>query len=229
MKKFSVTSLMLIAQCSMWPNAYAEEQAAFDVFPRIGVSLNQLAYVRSDGTKLDANYTALVAGLTFNYNNIYFDAGADLFGVDFLENQGEITGIERQDYTFTAGYIPLQDLSVFLGYTVSEMKDDFQGEFQDDRGYFVGATYGYLVNGVNLAGTLAYADLDGNVTVDGSPADNTKGQTSGFSYGFTISGPFRETMAYTVNIRIRKYEYEVEGSSAVTDKEIISTTLGLVF
>ena len=229
MLKIYASSLVLCTQCWFLSAVQAEEPATLDAFPRIGVSMNQLTYVRSDGTQLDANYTALVTGITFNYNDVYLDVAADLFGMDFLENQGEITGIERQDYTYTAGYIPLQDINVFLGYTVSEMKDDFQGEFHDDRGYFLGAAYGHLFKGVNITATLAYADLDGNVTVDGSPADNTKGQTSGFSYGLTLSGPFRETMAYTVNFRIRKYDYEVDGSNAVTDKEIISTTLGLVF
>ncbi|MCK4704155.1 MAG: hypothetical protein KAT90_01630 [Gammaproteobacteria bacterium] len=229
MKLLCNVGFVLVCQCLFLQPGQAEESLAFDAFPRAGMGLNQLAYVRADGTQLDANYTTLNLGLTVNYEQFYFDMGGELFGVDFLENQGEITGIERQDYTFTAGYLPTQAVSVFLGYTVGEMKDDFQGEFHDDRGHFLGVGYSYLNNTTNFTVTLAYADLDGSITVDGVPADNTKGQTRGFSYGFTVSGPFRETMAYSIALKIRQYDYEVSGRNEVTDKEITSLTLGLIF
>jgi hypothetical protein len=229
MNLFRKAGFVFFCNCMFVPFIHAEEDISFDAFPRAGVGLNQLAYVRPDGTKLDASYTTLNLGLTMNFERFYLDAGGEFFGVDFLENQGEITGIERQDYTFTAGYLPSQDISVFLGYTVGEMKDDFQGEFHDDRGYFIGAGYSYLKNTTSYAFTMAYADLDGTITVDGAPADNTKGQTSGFSYGITASGPFRETMGYTVGLKIRQYDYEVDGTNEVTDKKITSLTLGLIF
>lgn len=229
MKLFHKIVFLFFCQCLLIQAIHAEESTSFDAYPRAGLALNQLSYVRPDGTKLDANYTALNLGLTADFGQFYIDAGGELFGADFLENQGEITGIERQDYTFTAGYIINKDLSVFLGYTVGEMKDDFQGEFHDDRGYFFGATYNYLSNETNYAFSMAYADLDGSITVDGVPADKTLGQTSGFSYGVTMSGPFRETMGYTIALKVRQYDYEVDGTSDVTDKEITSLTLGLVF
>ena len=229
MKLFRNAIFLFFCQSLFLPSVYAEEISSFDAFPRAGIALNQLAYVRPDGTKLDANYTALNIGLTIDYGQFYIDAGGELFGADFLENEGEITGIERQDYTFTAGYSVNKDLSAFIGYTVGEMKDDFQGEFHDDRGYFIGAAYNYLNDETNYAFSVAYADLDGSITVDGDPASNTLGQTSGFSYGVTMSGPFRESMGYIVALKIRQYDYEVDGTSDVTDKEITSLTLGLVF
>ena len=229
MKLFRDAGVLFLCCFMAAQSVNAEENVSFDAYPRAGIGLNQLAYVRPDGTKLDTNYSTLNLGLTINYDQFYFDMGGELFGADFLENQGEITGIQRQDYTFTAGYIPRQDLSVFVGYTVGEMKDDFLGEFHDDRGYFIGAGYSYLNDVTNYAVTLAYADLDGNITVDGVPADNTEGQTSGFSYGFSVSGPFRETMGYNIALKVRQYDYEVDGLSEVTDKKIISLTLGLIF
>lgn len=228
MRLFHKAVFLLFFQAVFAQYLHAEESSSFDVFPRAGIALNQLAYVRPDGTKLDANYTTLNLGLTADYGQFYIDAGGEFFGVDFLEIEGEITGIERQDYTFTAGYSINKDFSAFLGYTVGEMKDDFAGEFHDDRGYFIGAGYNYLSNETNYAFTVAYADLDGSISVD-LPDIGTQGQTSGFSYGVTMSGPFRETMAYTIALKIRQYDYEVDGTNDVTDKEITSLTLSLVF
>ena len=229
MKLFRKAVFLFFCQCLFLQAVQAEENTSFDVFPRAGIALNHLAYVRPDGTNLDANYTTLNLGLTADFGQFYIDAGSELFGADFLENQGQITGIERQDYTFTVGYIVNKDFSAFLGYTVGEMKDDFLGEFHDDRGYFIGVAYNYLHDETNYAFTVAYADLDGSITVDEDPTSNTLGQTSGFSYGVTMSGPFRETMAYTIALNIRQYDYEVDGKIDFTDKDITSLTLSLVF
>jgi len=229
MNLFRKAGVVIFCQSVFLQSVQAEENISFDAFPRAGIGLNDLTYVRPDGTTLDASYTTLNLGLTVNFEKFYIDAGGEFFGVDFLENQGDITGIERQDYTFTAGYGLTQEISAFLGYTVGEMKDDFVGEFHDDRGYFIGAGYSYLHNQTNYAATMAYADLDGKITVDGQPAQNTKGQTSGFSYGVTVSGPFRDTMGYAIGLKIRQYDYEVDGTNEVTDKKITSLTLGLVF
>lgn len=229
MKLFRNIGLLLFCQCIFIQSLHAEEKKSFDVFPRAGIGLNKLAYVQSDGTQLDANYVTLNLGLTVNYGKFYVDMLGELFGSDFLENEGEITGIEREDYTFTAGYMLIPAVSIFIGYTDGEMKDDFQGEFHEDKGPFVGASYSYLHNVTSYAAHLAYADLDGSVTVDEAPEDNTLGETSGFSYGFSISGPFRETMGYAIALKVRQYDYEVDGTNEVTDKRITSLSLGLIF
>ena len=229
MKFFLPGTFVLAALLVMNTTGYAtENKTSLDVFPRIGLGLNRLNYTRPDNSKLDASYATLNICLTARYHMVYIDVGGELFGVDFLEESDEITGIERQDYTGTLGVTPYKGSSVFVGYTVGEMKDDFTGEFHDDRGYFFGAGYSHNFSNTAVGLTVAYADLDGKVTVDGDPAANTKGQTSGYSYGLSVSGPFRAAMGYSINLKVREYDYE-DAAKLVTDKKITSLNFNLIF
>jgi hypothetical protein len=207
----------------------AEESSSIEVFPRAGVGLNWLNFVRIDGSELDAYFTTLNVGLSVNYDQVYFDVGAELFGVDSNKEGGEVDDVERQDFTATTGYRVNQDTSVFVGYTFGETKDDLKGEFHEDTGPFIGASYSFLRGDTVYTTTLAYAALDGEILVDEEPEKNTKGDTTGFSLGFAISGPFRETMGYLIALKTRQYTYEVDGTSQDSDKAITSMTLGLIF
>ena len=229
MKLFRNAALVLFCYCILLPSSYAEEESTFDAYPRAATGLNWLAYVRPNGTALRANYTTLNLGLTINFDRFYFDMGEELFGADFLESNGEITGIERKDHAFTLGYIPIPEMSIFLGYTVGEMKNDFDGEFHHDKGFFVGSGYSYLKGKTNYSATLAYADLDGNILNEVDPALNTKGKTTGFSYGVSISGPFRKTMGYKIALKVRQYDYKVNNTNQITNKKITSLVLGIIF
>lgn len=229
MKLIHKVTFAFVCQFVFSPSVFAEEEASLEVFPRAGVGLNWLAYTRLDNTDLDAYYTTINVGISLNYSQFYFDLAGEILGVDNVEKEGQITGVEREDITGTVGYLTDPDTSLFFGYTVGETKDDFQGEFHEDRGFFVGAGYSFLKKDTSYSLTLAYADLDGSIAVDEMPADNTKGKTSGFSYGFSMSGPFRETMGYSLGIKIRRYEYNVDGADEVTDKIITSVLLGLIF
>jgi len=229
MKLVQATAYVFLFQCLFVQTLYANDSGSFDAYPRAGVGLNWLAYTRLDNTDLDAYYTTINVGLSLNYQQFYFDIGGEILGIDNVEKAGEITGVEREDITATIGYFPGYDTSVFVGYTVGETKDDFKGEFHEDRGFFVGAGYGYLHDDINYAFTLAYANLDGKISVDELPAENTNGKTSGFSYGFILTGPFRETMGYNVGIKIRRYFYKVDGTGEETAKLITSVVLGLAF
>ena len=229
MKLLRNAGFVILCQCLLIPAVHAEESSSVDVFPRAGVGLNWLNYVRLDGSDLDAYFTTLNVGLSVNYDRVYFDLGAELFGVDSNQEGGEVDDVERQDFTFTTGYSLNQDASVFAGYTFGETKDDLTGQFHEDVGPFIGASYSFLSGDTVYTTTLAYADLDGEILVDDKPDENTKGDTTGFSLGFAISGPFRETMGYTIAIKTRQYIYEVDGTNQDSDKGITSLNLGLIF
>ena len=226
---FRKAAFIFFCYCILLPSSYAEEESSFDAYPRAAMGLNWLAYIRPDGTALRANYTTLNLGVTINFDRFYFDIGEELFGADFLENQGEITGIERKDHAFTLGYIPIPEMSVFLGYTVGEMKNDFDSEFHHDKGFFAGTGYSYLKGKTNYSVSLAYADLDGSILVDSMPDKNTKGKTTGFSYGVSISGPFRKTMGYKIALKVREYDYKVNNTNQITNKKLTSLALGIIF
>jgi hypothetical protein len=229
MKIMRKTALVFLGLWLLTPSVHAEESSSFDVFPRAGVGLNWLNYVRLDGSDLDAYFTTLNVGLSVNYDRVYFDLGAELFGVDSNKEGGEVDDVERQDFTFTTGYRVNQDASVFAGYTFGETKDDLKGEFHEDVGPFIGASYSFFSDDTVYTTTLAYAALDGEILVDEDPDANTKGDTTGFSLGFAISGPFRETMGYTIALKTRQYTYEVDDTSQDSDKAITSLNLSLVF
>ena len=229
MKIIRKSALVFLGLCLATTSIHAEESSSFEVFPRAGVGLNWLNFVRIDGSQLDAYYTTLNVGLSVNYDWVYFDLGAELFGVDSNKEGGEVDDVERQDFTFTTGYRLNQDSSVFVGYTFGETKDDLMGEFHEDVGPFIGASYSFLSGDTVYTTSLAYADLNGEILVDGDPDANTEGDTTGFSLAFGISGPFRETLGYNISLRTRQYTYEVSGTDQDSDKVVTSMNLGLIF
>ena len=229
MKMLRKVGLVLLCQCLFMPAVHAEESSSFDVFPRAGVGLNWLNFVRLDGSELNAYFTTLNVGLSVNYDQVYFDLGAELFGADSNKEGGEVDDVERQDFTFTTGYWVSQESSVFAGYTFGETKDDLKGEFHEDVGPFIGASYSFSSGDTVYTTTLAYANLEGEILVDGDPDANTEGDTTGFSLGFIMSGPFRETMGYNISVKTRQYTYEVDGTDQESDKVITSLNLGLIF
>ncbi len=229
MKIPRIIILVVLLQWLSIPAVQAQEDSSFDVFPRAGIGLNWLNFVRLDDSELDVYFTTLNVGLTANYNQYYFDLGAELFGVDSNREGDEIDDVNRQDFTFTTGYLLNEDTGLFVGYTFGETKDDSRGDFHEDIGFFIGASYSF-VRGENVYTTsLAYADLDGEIIVDGDRSASTEGDTTGFSLAFTISGPFRETLGYTASLKTRQYVYEVDGSDLDSDKAVTSLNLGLIF
>ena len=229
MKLLRNAGFVFLCQWLFITSVHAEESSSVDVFPRAGVGLNWLNYVRLDGSDLDAYFTTLNVGLSINYDRVYFDLGAELFGVDSNKEGGEVDDVERQDFAFTTGYWVNQDTSVFAGYTFGETKDDLTGQFHEDVGPFIGGSYSFLRGDTVYTTTVAYAALEGEILVDDKPDANTKGDTTGFSLSFAISGPFRETMGYTIAVKTRQYTYEVDGTNQDSAKGITALNLSLIF
>ena len=229
MRKLHALVFVFICQALLIPSIKAEESSSLSAFPRAGVGLNWLEYTRIDGSTLDTNYTTLNVGLSLNYDKVYVDFAAELFGLDSNREGDEVNDVSREDFTFTTGYLVNQDTSVFIGYTSGETKDDSRDEFHEDTGLFIGAGYSFSSGETVFTTTLAYADLDGEILVDGDESANTKGDTTGFSLAFAITGPFRETMGYNIVLKTRQYTYEVDGTGEDSDKVITALNLGLLF
>ena len=136
MKLFRKVVCVFLLQWVFIQSVQAEESSSLEVFPRAGIGLNWLAYTRLDDTELDAFYVTMNVGMSLNYSQFYLDLSGELLGVDNVEKEGQITSVEREDITATIGYLPSYNTSVFFGYTVGETKDDFRGEFHQDRGFF---------------------------------------------------------------------------------------------
>lgn len=186
-------------------------------FPSVGLGWNQLTFVRPGGT-VNANYKTLNMGLTMTYGRLFASADGEWLGKANFQSGTDFTSVEREDQTLAVG-MAFDRLSVFTGYTSSETKDDFFGEFHYDQGYFIGAGYDFPVGQATLGLSLAYADLDGRIYEDGVGLIES-GKTRGLSYRIGYSGPFRKDMGYKLFARYRSYDFNSGG--LVTDKDILS-------
>jgi len=193
-------------------------------YPSIGMSFSKISFTRPAGT-LNALNKTLNLGVTATDRNYYVNVQAELFGKSNFKNGNEFTSVEREDQTLTIGKI-FKRSSMFIGYTDSETKDDFLGEFHFDKGLFLGGGYDFPVGNSRLGLTLAYASLDGKIFKDASGLLES-GKTQGLSYGVSLSGPFRKDMGYKLLLRYRSYKFD--SGAVVTDKNILSLSGAIIF
>lgn len=222
--------------CVSHPAFAADSHSDFTT--NIGLGWNNLEFRLANGEDVTARYATLNLGLTGQLGKFYGNLSAELFGADnqekFNGTEKEITSVERQDLTLTIGLLPMKGLSVFAGYTVGEMKDDFNGNFHEDKGPFIGAGYNLAVNDASLGFTLAYASLDGEIRTDGAvpgsdPIPTASGDTTGLGVGITWSGPYRGEIGYLIGLRLRRYDFDANDANYNGDKNVTSINAGLTF
>lgn len=204
----------------------------------VGLGWNNLEFKLANDEDVTARYATLNLGLTGQFGTFYGNLSGELFGADNQEKfngaEKEITSVERQDLTLTFGFLPMKGLSVFAGYTVGEMKDDFNGNFHEDKGPFIGAGYSFAIQNSSLGLTLAYANLDGEIRTDGAvpgsdPIPTASGDTTGISLGVTWSGPYRGDIGYLIGLRLRRYDFDANDAAYNGDKNVTAVTAGLTF
>lgn len=207
------------------PFAMAEDTPVeWEFYPSIGLGWHQIEFTRPAG-KLDADYLTLNMGLTAARGNYFISFDGEWFGQSNFQNGTDFTSVEREDMTLTAGRL-FDQFTVFAGYTDSETKDDFLGEFHFDKGFFVGGGYDIPVGNNTLGLSIAYADLDGEIFEDEVGLIET-GTTKGLSYRISYSGPFRSDKGFKIFLRFRSYEFE--STTATTDKDILSVGASVSF
>ena len=198
--------------------------AQWQFYPSFGVGWNQINFVRPSG-KLSANNKTVNIGLTATNRDYFVNYQSELFGKSNFQNGTEFTSVEREDQTLTVGKI-FERVNVFVGYTETETKDDFLGEFHFDKGFFLGGGYDFPLGDSRLGISIGYANLDGQIFRD-SVGLIESGKTQGLSYRVGISGPFRNDLAYKIFVRYRGYKFNSGG--VVTDKKILSIGASIVF
>lgn len=202
----------------------------------IGLGWNTLEFKQQNNENVVARYPTINIGTTFQSGNYYGKLSAELFGVDnqekFNGTDYEITSVERQDATLTLGMQTMDRLSIFAGYTVGEMKDDFYGNFHEDKGSFAGFGYNVPVNQSSLGLSLAYADISTEIRTDGAapgdPIPTAEGDTTGLSIGLSWSGEYRNNMGYFIGLRARRYDFDANDAAYDADKNITSIEMGLI-
>jgi len=219
--------LLLAGSGAAAASTEGEGKDSFNVYPTAGIGLNKLRFERADGSVTHATYPTLNLDVTARVGALYAKVGGELFGRDYVRDGAEMKSIERDDYTATLGFIVARRINLFAGYTRGEMKDDFLGLFHEDRGFFGGAAYTFFFGESSLGLSVAYASLDGRILDEASGVEET-GDTRGFSYALTWSGPFRRTLAYQLGARVRFYEFEA-ASGDVTEKTFGAVFAGISF
>jgi hypothetical protein len=207
--------------------ARADEGSSLVVVPSIGLGYTSLRFNRPSGT-VNAAYRTINVGISANSGRLYGSYNTELFGSDFLQQGTEYKSLVREEYSFTAGYLVTEKLNVFGGFAFAEVKDDFTGEFHVDNGPFVGVGYSRNFDHARLSFNIAYADMAGSITNEGSGVSES-GRTAGFSYGVSWAAPYRQSMNYLLSLRVRNYDYRNSATSVVTDKDIITLSGSLLF
>lgn len=130
-----------------------------------------------------------------------------------------VTDYSRTDTTFTLGYRLNQSFNIFAGYT------DGANRFitiaatailivtdtsYTEKGPFAGVSYSKAFGDKGSLGmSVGYAKLNGDLKTDihpGSGGARYTGDTTGFSYGLTWSGPLTGSLSYRVGLKETRYE-----------------------
>ena len=154
------------------------------------------------------------------------------------------TEVERSDYSFTLGYKPTEDLSLFGGYmsgeteltpgavscvdpncpnTAATMAADGFGTYRQtyqEEGFFFGGSYGWTLGPGRLSASLAYAMMDGEYSdnyrdVVGPREFKYEGDSNGLSSALTWVAPLTESLTYYVDGRFQQYEMDADDKSGV--------------
>lgn len=200
------------------------------------------------GQQLEPQYTSVEWAVVLAYKNLYsrFSFDQSLKGHTEVNNNtnadGEIENsiltLEREDAAFTLGFSISDSMSVFAGYKSGETSGingsvlrtfnpgspegtivvNSDISFKED-GPFIGFSYTYFTQNtgsVNLS--IAYADLDGEVTIASPELDTndeifiqtqkTTGDNTGLSYSISWTDRFLETINYTIGLNIIRYTFE---------------------
>jgi hypothetical protein len=135
---------------------------------------------------------------------------------------GTKSDYSRADSTLTLGYRLNRFFSLFGGYTYGVSKVNVFGAFVvlgvtdvefKETGPFAGAAFNMAFANKNTLGlSVGYAKLDGELSRITHPASNrdfeANGDTEGFSYGLTWSGPLTGSLGYRVGLKSTRYETE---------------------
>lgn len=160
---------------------------------------------------------------TLNYDQSLKDAY--VYDYNPALQDDTIMTVSREDTGLTLGYGITESFSLFGGYMKGSTKL-FRIANQDAigtepsrfhtaaeinmEGPFAGLSYSIgFSNDKVLALSLAYTNMSGELTADeGASARKYVGDTTGFSYGISLSGPLVESMGYRIGIKTNRYEFK---------------------
>ncbi|MDH5649316.1 MAG: hypothetical protein OEY67_06635 [Gammaproteobacteria bacterium] len=177
---------------------------------------------------------------TLSYQNFYSRIKISQTIMDDKVLFRTLTFMNRSDQDFTLGYYIGGGISMFAGYKRGEFEAFVEGDSSNpsvrarfvDSGAFAGASYSVSFEASSLALTLAYADMDGEISVQSNGSQKTTGDTTGYSFSVTWSKPITDATSFTAGINATRYEFEDSdlgiGLDFGTEQSFDSISLGLL-
>lgn len=205
---------------AMLASTLSSQAMALDVAAGSAINMKTHSF-EIKGNKLEPEFTTLDLNLALIHQGFYLRANYDQSLRDEVDNyRGSLFFSSRKDYGFTLGYNIAKNLSLFLGQQtgITEMANANLGSASDNFvttfrfvGPYAGLSYSIPFKSHSLGISLAYADMEGTVTIeDPAAGQRTKqeGDTVGLSYSVQLSGPFSQDMGYSVYAKINKYDFD---------------------
>lgn len=210
----------------------AEEQSDITVVVSGAINYKKLEFKITD-VSFEPKLLTFDLAFTGAYKSFYATINYDqtikddyIYDYEAAGQDDTIMLMSREDSGLTLGYSFENSLSIFGGYldgtTTALRPANYGGILPADSDRFNGAFYfgmagpfigvGYATpfgQKATLSLNIAYADMDGDLLFDnGSFKEKIEGDSAGFSYGISLSGPLAESMAYRIGIKVNRYEFD---------------------
>jgi hypothetical protein len=227
--------VFILLLCASGPGVvHAADEAMIVGGIDFGFKSLRLDFDRADNA-FTPSFVTINPNLGLSYGGFYASLSYDrsisaesISGVDAAFGLGTSTDYARTDSTFTLGYRINPSFSLFAGYTHGVSTFNVTGsrllfttppevvigvtdvEFKE-TGPFAGAAYNMsFANQHTLGLSVGYAMLDGELSRHSQPTGlgdfEVDGDTEGFSYGLTLSGPLTGSLGYRVAFKSTRYE-----------------------
>ena len=204
-----------------------------DFRARVGFSDQSMDSVWSGGL-VTADYSSTNYGLTYAFDNGYYlDYGTKLGEETDTNLRGNYPGSEfsRDETTITLGASLGDGLSVFGGITETEYSVPFFNftEHLNSDGLFIGVGKSILLDTGVLSLSLAYADLDMDLTYEGFNQTPFSFTGDGFSYSAAYVYPVNDQISVNFEYRNQEYNYTSAGNqlSGPLDQDDTVSQLGI--
>ena len=210
----------------------AEEKSDLSIVVSGAINYKKLEFKITD-VSFEPKLVTFDLAFTGAYKSFYATINYDksiqddyLYDYDANGQDDTIMIMSREDSGLTLGYSFTNAFTLFGGYldgTTTALRpgnhgaivtgdpDRFNGAFEFGMsGPFIGVGYATPVGQkATLSLNIAYADMDGDLLFDNGPyKEKIDGDSSGFSYGISLSGPLVESMAYRIGIKANRYEFD---------------------
>lgn len=224
-------------------------KGGYSIIGEVSTSNKNIEFTTTDGsTGNKVTFAPDIISLDYAGTVVYGDVYARYKISQTLKDdkaiQNSIITMERSDQDLTIGQFLSAGVSLFIGYKTGEFQavvaedtaatnPTMRVKFVDEGG-FAGIGYSTTVGKGALSISLAYADMDGEMTIKTSTGDvqGTTGETTGTSVSINWSTQISESTNFILGLNTTRYDMEdkdlgIGGLDFSTEQKFDSVSLGL--